>query len=673
MREILLDDRGPERGGPKSAAAVPARGTPGMPPPVYPMEGRFVCPFCGAVNETADGPCPRCTMENTAEARKATKSRIGPWYVLQTRNPAAPGMKYETLLGFVRKGRVKARSIVRGPTTHQLWRFACQVKGLSREFGVCYSCGGSIERDAQICGQCNRLQDPPPNPDVFVEGQTIADAPAATAGVANGGFPGTGITFDTPASDPSEPVVDRTPAAPPLRAAAPATNAPVFKELKVPAPQAPAPQAPAAPAPAPAAVQAPAPTPAPSATPRPQPPIEFPFGEPTGQQAAATSPAAAQTAAAAAPAPGVADRPRKRPNDVFLSARDLAAAFQLGFDVDGENDADLGDEAPWRAGQAGGRRDNVATLRPTPRPRRRKRRLGRTLFLLLLLGGLAFAGYLAIDSAFRARTFEWVNAQYMKLTGADLHPDLAGASPAAPARSPSRAQPGVGDTPSGVTPSPASSVRTTAPAPVASGQNEAAVRPQLPSTRVAAATDGTLEPAPRRDPSPPAPERRTVPRGATGARGADVAAPTTRSADAARGDRDAGATDATALDYANVGDATAPKPTQRQVQVQPQRQTPRPAETQPAREPVGERRPVPPDRDRDAAGSAPKPAPAPAPAEDPSRKAFRLYRQAMDAEDAGDYRKAKGLYEQVMTLPKTVWPADLESRHQFAKKQLGER
>jgi hypothetical protein len=135
------------------------------------VEGRYVCPFCGAVREQAEGSCPRCTMESTAATRQATKSRIGPWYVLQTRNPAAPGMKFETLLTFVRKGRVKARSIVRGPTTHQLWRFAAHVKGLSREFGVCYSCGEGVDKTANICPHCNRLQDPPVNPDVFLESQ----------------------------------------------------------------------------------------------------------------------------------------------------------------------------------------------------------------------------------------------------------------------------------------------------------------------------------------------------------------------------------------------------------------------------------------------------------------------------------------------------------------------
>src|SRR5207244_3410636 len=62
-------------------------------------------------------------------------------------------------------------------TTHQLWRFAAHVKGLSREFGICYSCGGSIDRAASLCQHCNRSQEPPADPDVFIEGQPSA-APA---------------------------------------------------------------------------------------------------------------------------------------------------------------------------------------------------------------------------------------------------------------------------------------------------------------------------------------------------------------------------------------------------------------------------------------------------------------------------------------------------------------
>jgi hypothetical protein len=65
---------------------------------------------------------------------------------------------------------------VRGPTTHQLWRFAAHVKGLSREFGVCYSCGGAIQATVSLCPHCNRPQQPPANADAFLEGQ--GDAPA---------------------------------------------------------------------------------------------------------------------------------------------------------------------------------------------------------------------------------------------------------------------------------------------------------------------------------------------------------------------------------------------------------------------------------------------------------------------------------------------------------------
>ncbi|HTL29785.1 MAG TPA: hypothetical protein VL282_11205, partial [Tepidisphaeraceae bacterium] len=128
-----------------------------------------VCPFCGAINDNDGQACPRCLMEDTQTTRTATKSRIGPWFVLQARNPAAPGMKWNTLIELVRKGVVVPRSIVRGPTTHQLWRAAGHVKGLSREFGLCYHCGGEIEKSANQCQHCDKLQEPPINPDSLLE------------------------------------------------------------------------------------------------------------------------------------------------------------------------------------------------------------------------------------------------------------------------------------------------------------------------------------------------------------------------------------------------------------------------------------------------------------------------------------------------------------------------
>jgi hypothetical protein len=148
------------------------------------MTGKHVCPFCGTVRARRNDPCPRCTMEDTAETRQATRNRIGPWYVLQSRNPSAPGMKFDTLLLLVRRGQVTPRSIVRGPTTHQLWRFAIRVRGLSREWGLCYSCGQSVEPADNVCTHCHKLQEPPLHPDVLLETPGRAALPASPPGYA---------------------------------------------------------------------------------------------------------------------------------------------------------------------------------------------------------------------------------------------------------------------------------------------------------------------------------------------------------------------------------------------------------------------------------------------------------------------------------------------------------
>jgi len=133
-----------------------------------------VCPFCGAISEKSETACPRCKMENSAINRQATRARIGPWYVMQSRNPSAPGMKCSTLLALIRKGQITPRSVIRGPTTFQLWRFAARVKGISREFGLCYSCSAELQRTSTFCPRCSRSQELPPNPDVLLENESPA-------------------------------------------------------------------------------------------------------------------------------------------------------------------------------------------------------------------------------------------------------------------------------------------------------------------------------------------------------------------------------------------------------------------------------------------------------------------------------------------------------------------
>jgi hypothetical protein len=128
-----------------------------------------ICPFCGAKLVAGQQPCPNCLMHDTPGTRQATIARVGPWQLLNPRNPAAPGMKFETLVALARKGQVSAKSIVRGPTTDQLWRPAAKVRGLSREFGICHACNGRIEKTATKCPHCQRLQEPPLDPDMLLE------------------------------------------------------------------------------------------------------------------------------------------------------------------------------------------------------------------------------------------------------------------------------------------------------------------------------------------------------------------------------------------------------------------------------------------------------------------------------------------------------------------------
>ena len=63
-----------------------------------------LCPFCGAFHGDIGRPCRHCGTEDTTAARGAARKRVGPWFVLQTKNPAAPGMSLRSLLALIRGG-----------------------------------------------------------------------------------------------------------------------------------------------------------------------------------------------------------------------------------------------------------------------------------------------------------------------------------------------------------------------------------------------------------------------------------------------------------------------------------------------------------------------------------------------------------------------------------------
>ena len=141
--------------------AAPSLAAPSLAAPRWSPGNGVVCPFCGSVHAGRTARCPQCSLEDTPATRAATKSRVGSWYPLRDPNVAARGMTFQTLTSLVQRNIVVPESIVRGPATHQLWRWAGRVKGLSREMGFCYTCGESLGTTAETCPHCNRSQTPP--------------------------------------------------------------------------------------------------------------------------------------------------------------------------------------------------------------------------------------------------------------------------------------------------------------------------------------------------------------------------------------------------------------------------------------------------------------------------------------------------------------------------------
>jgi hypothetical protein len=82
----------------------------------------------------------------------------GEWFVLQPDNTPSRGLTFTDIQAMVYEKRLTPRSMVRTPGTSDQWKSAAKVRGLSREFGVCYSCGGDIETFEISCPHCERPQ-----------------------------------------------------------------------------------------------------------------------------------------------------------------------------------------------------------------------------------------------------------------------------------------------------------------------------------------------------------------------------------------------------------------------------------------------------------------------------------------------------------------------------------
>ncbi len=117
-------------------------------------EPRLVlCPYCG---HTQANPvrCEQCKGLFEPFSRKATQIAMGPWFIRDSANPFRPGCSYETLKRQIEMGRVKATSILRGPTTRQFWSVARNVPGVAHLVGSCHRCNAKVDPKDKRCPSC---------------------------------------------------------------------------------------------------------------------------------------------------------------------------------------------------------------------------------------------------------------------------------------------------------------------------------------------------------------------------------------------------------------------------------------------------------------------------------------------------------------------------------------
>lgn len=126
---------------------------PDVPPPSAPNPSRLLCPYCGAISSNPKR-CEECAGFFDPLSRQATQNAMGPWFIRDPKRPFHPGCSFETLRDMVRKGRITADTILRGPTTHQLWNFAARTPSVANLLGICHNCRREAKPDATECPAC---------------------------------------------------------------------------------------------------------------------------------------------------------------------------------------------------------------------------------------------------------------------------------------------------------------------------------------------------------------------------------------------------------------------------------------------------------------------------------------------------------------------------------------
>jgi hypothetical protein len=121
----------------------------------------ILCPYCGLMQPQASSDdsgtgqrCSFCGGLFDPLSRKATQIAMGPWYIRDKANPFRPGCCFEVLKRQIEAGKIKATTVLRGPTTRQFWAIARNVPGVGHLLGYCPRCGTKVSKTDVACPEC---------------------------------------------------------------------------------------------------------------------------------------------------------------------------------------------------------------------------------------------------------------------------------------------------------------------------------------------------------------------------------------------------------------------------------------------------------------------------------------------------------------------------------------
>ena len=88
--------------------------------------------------------CSNCKLPQDFNTRRKIKALTGPWFLYDRNNPSVPGVNWEKFSRMIDAGKIGPTSVVRGPTTGGLWRYAAAAQAVATRMGLCHACSGAV-------------------------------------------------------------------------------------------------------------------------------------------------------------------------------------------------------------------------------------------------------------------------------------------------------------------------------------------------------------------------------------------------------------------------------------------------------------------------------------------------------------------------------------------------